>query len=788
MTRRSLWLRLSACAFVLLFAFAEGGLGEAFAASETSAAADSGEGDPIHRGSLEAVRYSGADRYVTSVEFAEALVDVEGGASEWVVLASGEHWATAVVAGPLAASLDAPVILVPPDGLQTPTARPQFVELLRSAGVRRALLVGGPEALPNHEPSVLFGQGLLPRNIERVHGTDPVGTAIAVAERIGAPAELGELGRTVVVASDRSVADAVAVGPLAAAGPFPLLLSAPDALDRRITAYLTAQEIEHVVLVGGTAAMAPAVQEAIEATEISVTRLAGLDRIDTARLAADLFAQHIVDKSTCIDGRSRLGLIPAQHPERGLTAGPLLTRLCAHLRYVDADLPSTRIQNEIYLARYQSGGVQLHVFGDESELPSHLVEVPLPPTRFAFARASVVPGRELVRTEVVIVDETQVSRHYPATVAHAPGAYPGTWEPRFSWSPDGKLLAYRSPFDELLILNVDSGELHQGALDGHVLSVIWPRPQWSPDGRKLAFSARIDDPSTRTEIYLWQTEIEHTSELFVYDLETRSTTRQTHNTVSDFAGPWSPDGSRIAVTDREPVAIGYGGWYHPGYNTLRVRSHHVASKSDTELRCCVSRNPHLAWSASGRYLAFDGVDGDPRFHGQDVFVADVNEPGVHQVTPFGCATPKPEDEGYPDSCWSSHSGWSRSGDFLLVSDEGVQLVFDPASGSLTEILDNVPPQYISAQFPQWFEQRAVSPDERHVAVISLRHGLELRRAGQSNPVTLIDYDDPLSGEYRFFDAASRTEFDRKWECFGEWTEFGIRGSCAFDGYILQALR
>ena len=40
--------------------------------------------------------------------------------------------------------------------------------------------------LPNHEPSVLYELGMLPRNIERVHGDDPVATAIAVAERFDA--------------------------------------------------------------------------------------------------------------------------------------------------------------------------------------------------------------------------------------------------------------------------------------------------------------------------------------------------------------------------------------------------------------------------------------------------------------------------------------------------------------------------------------------------------------------------------------------------------------------------
>ena len=206
--------------------------------SAPEAAEHDAAGPEDSTGGVEVIRYVGSDPYELSLSVAQALVDAGGGTSEWVVLASGESWADAVAAGPLAASLDAPVVLVPPGGLQTPAARPDLVNFLRSSGVRRVVIVGDPDVLPNHEPSVLFGLGMLPRNIERVHDGDPIGTSIAVAERTGAPAVFGELGRTVIIASDQSVADAVAVGPLAAAGPFPLLLTAPDALDPRVATYL----------------------------------------------------------------------------------------------------------------------------------------------------------------------------------------------------------------------------------------------------------------------------------------------------------------------------------------------------------------------------------------------------------------------------------------------------------------------------------------------------------------------------------------------------------------------
>ena len=84
------------------------------AAEEPGASADSSASEPEAQaegmsddsaGGVEVVRYAGSDRYELSLAVAQALVDADGGTSEWVVLASGESWAEAATAGPLAASL-----------------------------------------------------------------------------------------------------------------------------------------------------------------------------------------------------------------------------------------------------------------------------------------------------------------------------------------------------------------------------------------------------------------------------------------------------------------------------------------------------------------------------------------------------------------------------------------------------------------------------------------------------------------------------------------------------------
>lgn len=84
---------------------------------------------------VEVLRYARPDAPGQSLEIARALVATAGGSLEWAVLASGESWAYAAVAGPLAASLGAPVLLVPPGGL-VELPRPR-----RSGMPRRGLTV-----------------------------------------------------------------------------------------------------------------------------------------------------------------------------------------------------------------------------------------------------------------------------------------------------------------------------------------------------------------------------------------------------------------------------------------------------------------------------------------------------------------------------------------------------------------------------------------------------------------------------------------------------------------------
>lgn len=105
-----------------------------------------------------------------------------------------------------------------------------------------------------------------------------------------------------------------------------------------------------------------------------------------------------------------------------------------------------------------------------------------------------------------------------------------------AWSWDGSLLAYvvfAGGDNQLVVADAQSGRIRRqirvrelGAMQG---------PSWSPDNKKLVFSG------TRNGI----------TDLYLYDLDTGTTTRLTDDWYADFQPTFSPDGKTVAfITDR----------------------------------------------------------------------------------------------------------------------------------------------------------------------------------------------------------------------------------------------
>lgn len=195
-----------------------------------------------------------------------------------IVLARADVYPDALVAGPLAVSLGGPVLLSYTDQLPT-EVRAEIARLGPSA----AVLMGGPGALSTSIESELRALGVT--NLQRLEGNDRFEVAANVAQRIAH-------GHAFVVEGihpdpSRGWPDAVAVSGLAATRVDPILLVSRDAIPAATQQALRDNDIAHVTIVGGQAAVSDDVEKQLRALGVTVERIWGQDRYATSTAVAD---------------------------------------------------------------------------------------------------------------------------------------------------------------------------------------------------------------------------------------------------------------------------------------------------------------------------------------------------------------------------------------------------------------------------------------------------------------------------------------------------------------------
>ena len=216
-------------------------------------------------------RLSGETRIETAVAIAAATYDAAG----TVVLGRSDSYADALTGGPLAASLDAPLLLSTRDAL--PESVAAEIDRLDAS---RAILLGGPAALGPEVADALEARGV---EVERVAGADRFATAAAVADRLGGDDAFVVEGSN--VDPQRGWPDAVAVASLAAHVGAPILLVERDRLPDVTAEALRGRD--SATIVGGTAAVSADVERAVRDLVPTVDRLAGDDRYRTSVLATE---------------------------------------------------------------------------------------------------------------------------------------------------------------------------------------------------------------------------------------------------------------------------------------------------------------------------------------------------------------------------------------------------------------------------------------------------------------------------------------------------------------------
>ena len=220
------------------------------------------QGDPVER-------VSGEDRVATAIRLARSAPV----ASDTIVLARADDPTDALVAGPLAGVLDAPVLITAPDRLD-----PRVLDEIRRRDASEVVVVGvAPTA------DVIASLRAAGLDVTRIAGTDRFTTADTVARAVWDATGAGPGARTALLAlgehpiPSRQWPDAMVGSYLGAATGQPVLLTGPDGLPADTAELLGT--VHALTVIGGTVAIPG---EVVAGLDASVRRLAGEDRYATA--------------------------------------------------------------------------------------------------------------------------------------------------------------------------------------------------------------------------------------------------------------------------------------------------------------------------------------------------------------------------------------------------------------------------------------------------------------------------------------------------------------------------
>lgn len=275
---------------------------------------------------------AGADRVAT----AAALSADTFPAAATVVIARADGYADALAAAPLAATLQAPILLTDSGEL-----RAEVRAEVERLGAAEAVLLGGDQALDGAIADALEELGL---TVRRVAGSDRFDTARLIGGQVG--------GRSVYLARDWP--DALAVSALAAAQRRPILLVESGRIPQATSEALEQLEVQEVTVVGGPATVEPQVVEALDG--LTVRRVAGEDRYATSLAVAGLAVEagQTLEDLTFATGRS--------FPD-ALAAGPAVAAGGGVLLLLDGSAPEGSPAVYGYLEGVRDAVVQVRFLG-----------------------------------------------------------------------------------------------------------------------------------------------------------------------------------------------------------------------------------------------------------------------------------------------------------------------------------------------------------------------------------------------------------------------------------------
>ncbi len=215
-------------------------------------------------------RLWGNDRYQTC----SSIVSNGWSKSDYAIMASGEGFADALSATPLAKKYNAPIIINKKDTLNQDT-----IAQLRRLEVKEVTIVGGSGVISDNVENQLKNMNI---KVNRLWGNDRYQTSIKVAEKLG-----NDDG--VVIASGENFPDALSIAPIASQKGMPIILTDRNGRKDVENYFSQNKDIPNTYVIGGEAVVSNNVIKNIK----RIARLSGANRYETNRKILENFSDDV---------------------------------------------------------------------------------------------------------------------------------------------------------------------------------------------------------------------------------------------------------------------------------------------------------------------------------------------------------------------------------------------------------------------------------------------------------------------------------------------------------------